>query len=114
MLILFSCNNEKRTTSKVSSAEIVKQVNDSSINNQSNTDIQKYTAYNRARIDLSSNNAKYYAYGIASPSKEFVDSFKMKYHLEVISVGCSPDNDMIYYNEIIDSFIQGKKNLPNF
>lgn len=54
--------------------------------------------------DLKTNNLKYYAFGFAGPSKEFVDDLK-KYNVTVISQGCAVTAELSCYNNVVDSIV---------
>lgn len=61
-----------------------------------------------ARKDIKKNQLKYYAFGIAAPSRQFIATMQSKYKITVISGGCVVNDDLLGYNAVVDSFMRAK------
>ena len=60
-------------------------------------------------LDYMQRGLKYYTFGITSFPIEKTTQMKVDYHIEVISMGCLPDANMICYNHFADSLLVAKK-----
>jgi hypothetical protein len=71
---------------------------------KTDNDIVCMEAKQRALRDHKRKQLKYYAFGIAAPSKQFIDSLK-HYHVHTVSLGCTADQQMMCYNAVVDSIV---------
>jgi len=61
-----------------------------------------------ARKDIKNNQVKYYSFGIAAPTPQFISAMQSRYHITVISNGCVVDDELMAYNAVVDSFMKAK------